>query len=516
MIELVDAFDRLGRPRLLVIGDVILDRYSWGNAERVSPEAPVVVLKVDRREVRLGGAASVAGLLRGLDVNVSLIGIVGNDSGGRTTAKLLVEEGINASGVLVVDDRPTTTKERMIGRAAQRHPFQILRVDEEVTDHVKQDIEDQLLAAIDRELPFVKAVLVSDYAKGVCTPRLLRTLIERCLAGRIPVIIDPGRGVDCSQYRGATLLKPNRLEAALATGMTIDTPIDAMQAAIRLAQSFDIQSIVITLDCDGMVIATADGGTEHVPTKPRQVYDITGAGDMALAVLGLGVASDIPLPLTVRLANVASSLEVQRHGVTPICRNELREALVSEASSTGHKQITLSEAAHLADRYRCEGRRIVLTNGCFDLLHSGHVKCLQQAASFGDVLFVAINSDTSVRRLKGPNRPIYSETDRAQLLTALECVNHVLVFDGDTPHHILERIRPDVLVKGGTYRDDEVVGRDIVLGYGGQVSVTGSIPGRSTTSIISQCQLSDVSWTTPSQMHESDVSESVNAPMPFR
>jgi len=513
MTEVLDAFDRLTQPRLLVIGDLILDRYSWGNAERVSPEAPVVVLTVDRHEARLGGAASVAALLRGLDADVSLIGIIGSDSGGRTTSKLLEDESINASGVLVVEDRPTTTKQRMIGRAAQRHPFQILRIDEEVTNHVTQDVECQLLDAINRELPLVKAVLVSDYAKGVCTPRLIRTLVARCRAGRVPVIIDPARGVDWAKYRGATVLKPNRVEAALATGTTINSPHDAMQAAIRLVRKCDAASVVITLDSDGMVIATADGVTEHVPTSPRQVYDVTGAGDMSLAVLGLGIASEIALPLAVRLANAASGLEVKRHGVTPITRNELREALDSQSSSSDHKQITLSEAARLADCYRCQGRRIVLTNGCFDLLHSGHVKSLQQAARFGDVLFVAINSDSGVRRVKGPTRPLYSEAERAQLLSALECVAHVFVFSDDTPHHIIEQIRPDVLVKGGTYRDDEVVGRELVLGYGGQVRVTGTLPGRSTTSTISQCLLSASLLNAPEQTQATDVSATANAPI---
>jgi len=491
MSELLAAFEKLARPRVLVVGDIILDRYSWGNAERVSPEAPVLVLKVDRREVRLGGAASVAHLLRCLEAEVVLVGVIGNDASGRTTSQLLNDAQIDASEVMAIDDRPTTSKERFIGRAAGRHPCQILRVDDEISDPVDKIIEDRLLAAIDSEISGVKAVLVSDYAKGVCTPRLLRSLIDRSRANKIPVIIDPARDVDFSRYRNATLIKPNRIEAAHSTGMSIETPSDAIQAAFKLIKNYDIASAVVTVDCDGMVLATSDGQSEHVPTVPREIYDITGAGDMALAIIGLGLASEIPLASVVRLGNVAASLEVERLGVTPISRIEIREAIAPQTSSKQHKLVTLSQAKLLADAYRNEGQRIVVTNGCFDLLHAGHVKCLRQSATFGDVLFVAINSDTSVRRLKGPSRPIYNEADRIEVLSAIKCVSHVLVFDEETPHHLLEQIRPDVLTKGGTYSEHEVVGREVVISYGGQVCVTEMLLGESTTSTILRCQAAD-------------------------
>lgn len=488
MTELLDAVDRLSKLRMLVVGDIILDRYSWGNADRVSPEAPVVVLKVDHHEVRLGGAASVAGLLRALGGDASLVGVIGNDSAGRAVSRLLSEAGIEARGVVSVNERPTTTKERLIGRAAQRHPFQVLRVDEEVTDLVGRDLETRLLEVVEQELASAHAVLISDYAKGVCTPTLLEALLGRCRSRAIPVIVDPARGVDCLQYRGATLLKPNRVEAGLAAGVVINSPAAAMQVAARLVQRFDVNSAVVTLDADGMAFATADGIADYVPTRPLEVYDITGAGDMTLAVLGLAIATGTPLSIAVALANVAAGLEVQRHGVAPVSRYELREALIPRALRAARKQVSLVDAAQLAERYRREGRRIVLTNGCFDLLHAGHVACLEEAASYGDVLIVAVNSDASARRLKGLNRPIHSETDRVRVLASLECVGHVLLFDGDTPHHVLEQIRPDVLVKGGTYDADEVVGREIVLRYGGQVRVTGAVPGQSTTAIVNRCQ----------------------------
>jgi D-beta-D-heptose 7-phosphate kinase/D-beta-D-heptose 1-phosphate adenosyltransferase len=376
----------------------------------------------------------------------------------------------------------------MIGRAAQRHPCQIMRIDEEITDSISKEAESQLVAAIDRKLPFVQLVLISDYAKGVCTTGLLRKVIEDCRASNIPVLVDPARGSDLEWYRGATLLKPNRVEAALGTGTEITTPLDAIRVATGLVNTLQVGSVVITLDSDGMVFAGVDNVGEHIPTTPQQVYDITGAGDMALVMLGVSIASGISLPLAVRLANVASGLEVQHYGVVPVSRGELREAVTRQLSSSHCKKATLLEAGCLADRYRSEGRRIVLTNGCFDLLHSGHLQCLQQAAGFGDILFVAVNSDVSVRRLKGPSRPIYDETDRVHLLSALECVTHVILYDENTPHRVIERIRPDVLAKGGTYREEEIVGREVVLAYGGQVRLTRTMHGRSTTSIIAQCQ----------------------------
>jgi D-beta-D-heptose 7-phosphate kinase/D-beta-D-heptose 1-phosphate adenosyltransferase len=488
MNSLLSTFEQISSPRLLVVGDIILDRYSWGSAERISPEAPVMVLKIDRHESRPGGAASVASLLRGLDVEVSLVGIVGDDPAGRSVAKLLHQQQIGCSGVVTVADRPTTTKQRLMGRAAQRHAVQILRVDEEVTDQVRPEIERELLVAISHELPRVDAVLVADYGKGVCTPGLLRTLIDRCVERRLPILVDPARGADWRQYRGASLLKPNRIETGLAIASPVDSPPRALQAAEELVRRFELGSVVVTLDCDGMAFATAEGAADHVPTTRRQVYDVTGAGDMALAVLGLTLASGIPLPASVHFANVASSLEVQRHGVTPVSRQEIRNALTSRAQMTTHKQVTLAEATQLTEACRRDGRRVVFTNGCFDLLHAGHVKCLQQAAALGDVLIVAVNSDQMVRQLKGLDRPVFCEPERVAVLSAMECVSHVLIFHEETPVNVLEKLRPHVLVKGGTYGENEVVGREVVLGYGGEVHVTDSAPGQSTTSIISRCR----------------------------
>ena len=490
----------LGKPRILVVGDVILDRYTWGDAERVSPEAPVLVLRAEDEEVRLGGAASVACLLRYLEVRVTLAGVVGDDPSGRTIRRLLEEIDLDTDLVLSDTHRCTTTKERFVGRAAGRHPHQILRVDHESTEHVGGDIEDALITAIGEQLDGHQAVLVSDYAKGVCTPRLLTSVIKEERERRIPVLVDPARITDYYRYRGASILTPNRAEAEGATGLSIAGPSEAFAAGEELLGRLKLDAVFLTLDKDGIAVIAKDQEPEIVPTRGREVYDITGAGDMVLGMTGLCHAACFPFTETAALANVAAGLEIERFGVAPVTRDEIRTELTHQKAIGSHqgdrctspfpglgrcnKVVTLEQMADLAARYRAHGQRVVFTNGCFDLLHVGHVTYLEQAGKLGDVLVVAINSDAGARRLKGPDRPVIRQQDRAAMLAALACVDHVLVFAQDTPHELLRGIRPDVLVKGGTTR--EVIGREVVESYGGRVYLTGEIDGVSTTGIVSQ------------------------------
>jgi D-beta-D-heptose 7-phosphate kinase/D-beta-D-heptose 1-phosphate adenosyltransferase len=352
----------------------------------------------------------------------------------------------------------------------------VLRVDREETHALTPELEDRLLNAADAASDGAGALLISDFAKGVCTPTLLRRLIDR----RLPVCIDPARIPDYTRYRGATLLTPNRVEAELATGRKIVTPEDGLAAASELRDRLNIAAVLVKLDRDGMALAALDQPARHFPTQPRAVCDVTGAGDLVLALLGLACASGLTWAEAIPLANLAAGLEVERLGVAPVTRAELRAALAPR------KLVTLDDMATLAAAYRRQGKTVVCTNGCFDLLHVGHAQYLQEAAQLGDVLIVALNSDASVRRLKGPARPVIGQADRAALLAALGCVAHVLIFDDDTPHALLERLRPDVLVKGGTYRVEDVVGRELVQGYGGQVCVTGERPGVSTTALLAE------------------------------
>lgn len=501
---LATILQSVGSPHILVVGDLILDRYTWGDVERVSPEAPVLVLDADSQEVRLGGAASVAALLRGLDVPVTLAGVLGDDPAAGVVRDLLDEVHVDHGLTLSNAGRPTTTKERFVGRAASRHPHHILRVDHETREPLSPEWSERLVRSILDRLAEHQALLISDYHKGVCTPQLLATVIAAARSRGLPVLVDPARIPDYSRYRGATLLAPNRTEAALASGRPIRRPDDALDAGRRLCQTCGVEAAVVKLDSDGMVVTYANGSGQHVPTRSRPVHDVTGAGDMVLGVLGLCQAAGVPLVESVRLANVAAGLEVERFGVAPVRRDEILAELgiaesvrggLSQFSSdengtvplrSAHlpKRVTLDDLVKLAQAYRRTGETMVFTNGCFDLLHVGHVAYLEQASKLGDVLVVAVNSDRSVRAIKGPHRPILSQDDRAAMLAALECVDHVLIFDDETPRELLRCLHPDVLVKGGTYRREDVIGREVVESYGGRVAVTGSTPSVSTTAIV--------------------------------
>jgi len=300
----------------------------------------------------------------------------------------------------------------------------------------------------------------------------------------VPVIVDPARDADYTSYRGASVMKPNRLETQLATGIQIVDAVDALKAGKRLCRQLNLEMALVTLDRDGIAMVRPDGSGSVFPTDARSVYDITGAGDMVLAAIGLCLGSGVHPEAAVRLSNVAAGLEVQRDGVAVVSRQELRAELAARSQSLAGKIVTRRGAAEAAERLRREGKRVVLTNGCFDLLHVGHVTYLAEAAALGDALFVGVNSDQSVRRLKGPNRPVIGQADRAAMLASLACVSHVVVFDQDTPHGLLHAIKPDVLVKGGTYTPQQVVGHEVVTAYGGEVRVTGMVEGISTTGIL--------------------------------
>ncbi|MBC8356993.1 MAG: bifunctional heptose 7-phosphate kinase/heptose 1-phosphate adenyltransferase [Planctomycetes bacterium] len=501
-----DLRTRIGELRgrhVLVLGDLILDRYTWGNAERVSPEAPVLVLRADEHELRPGGAASVAVLLRHLEAKVTLAGVVGDDAAGRSLLKILDDEQINRDLVRSIPDRPTTTKERFVGRAANRHPHQILRVDQETREAINADTVSYIRDGILRHIAGHRAVIISDYAKGVCTPGLLNAVIYFAHNCRIPVVVDPARISDYSRYRRASLVTPNRGEAELATGIRIETPEEALDAGRQLVEQASLGAAFITIDRDGIAViggARSECSQHVAPSAGRDVYDITGAGDMVIAIAGLCQAAAWPLAETAELSNTAAGLEIEQLGIAPVTWNQIvnRYADEAEGSTTAtqrsakhrrpivadDKILTISQLASRVTEYRASGNSIVFTNGCFDLLHVGHVTYLQQASELGDVLIVAINNDAGTTRLKGSSRPVISESDRAVMLASLACVDHVLIFGEETPHHLLECLRPDVLVKGGT--TSEVVGREVVEAYGGRVCTTEGSTKTSTTQIVSE------------------------------
>lgn len=484
-IELADIIPRLGQPRVLVVGDAMLDRYVWGDAARISQEAPVILLQADRREERLGGASSVATMLRALGARVLLAGVIGQDADGQRIRQLVVEQDITDEALLVDASRPSTVKERYIGRAQHRHPQQMIRVDYEVRTPLDSVVEQRLIEAILRQVRRSDIVLISDYDKGVCTPGLLSAISNCARSCGVRVIADPIRGSDYRKYHGISAITPNRLEAGLASGRTLNTIGEALDAAAELCERLDLEAAIVTLDRDGMALAHSDGRRLHFPTRPRQVYDITGAGDMVMSVLGMTLAAGADYEQAIRLANIAGGLEVEKIGVVTVTREEILRDLLHEGAVRGPGKIqSRIDLCRELDRRRASGQRIAFTNGCFDVLHAGHVQYLNEARAQADILVIGLNSDESVRSLKGLSRPVNSCEARLCVLSALEAVDYVTIFDETTPLELIRLVRPDVLVKGADYSREQVVGGDFVESYGGRVHLAAVREGFSTTGLL--------------------------------
>jgi D-beta-D-heptose 7-phosphate kinase/D-beta-D-heptose 1-phosphate adenosyltransferase len=486
--DLIDLVQNLGQPRVLVVGDLMLDRYVWGDAERISQEAPVMLLHADKREERLGGASSVASMLRALGARVSLAGVVGADADAGHIRQLLADLDIDHEAVIVDPNRPSTVKERYIGRAQHRHPQQVLRVDYEVRHAVPAPVESQLHHAIAAQLRKADVVLISDYDKGVCTTGLLAEIISQTRARGLRTLADPIRGEDYRKYHGCSAITPNRLEAGLASGRVVHSVEQAVAAASQLQQQLDLEAAIVTLDKDGMALVHRDGRQRVFPTRPRQVYDITGAGDMVLSVLGMALAAGADYDPAIRLANIAGGLEVEKIGVATVSRDEILRDLL-RAGPIGCQKVLDSEVlSRELDSRRHLGQRVAFTNGCFDLLHAGHVQYLQEARAQADLLVVGLNSDASVRGLKGPGRPVNSVEARAMVLAGLQAVDYVTIFDEPTPQNLIQVLRPDVLVKGADYRKEDVVGAAFVESYGGRVYLAPVREGYSTTRLLEKLQ----------------------------
>ena len=493
--RLLHMMNSTAAPRVLVVGDFMLDNYLYGNIDRISPEAPVMVLNVTDRQERPGGAGSVAADLAGLGAEVACLGVVGADRNADQLRAMLGELGpVNVEGLITADDRPTTCKQRIIGLAQYRHRQQLMRVDEECSRDVNDDQRRQLLKQLELLLPTCDVVCLTDYGKGVLCAPLCQAVIATAAEYGKKVLVDPAAISDYRRYRGAWLVKPNRRELAVAAGMSVDGRESWQAAAEAVARDHDIANVVVTLDKQGSFLYCR-GDADHpatgelVATRSRSVYDVTGAGDIVLAMLGLLVGAryegiDPPnLTEIVALANLAGGLEVERFGSVPVSRDEIVGELVREHSLAAGKLRSPEALLNELRWHRQQNLKIVFTNGCFDLLHSGHIDLLSKAKQQGDVLVVAINSDRSVSELKGPERPINKEQDRAALLSALEAVNYVVIFDEPTPLALIETISPDVLVKGTDW-SGAVVGQEWVEAHGGRVALVPLSKGRSTTNII--------------------------------
>jgi D-beta-D-heptose 7-phosphate kinase/D-beta-D-heptose 1-phosphate adenosyltransferase len=462
--RILDLVARLGRPRVFVMGDLILDRYVWGSVTRVSPEAPVQILKVDREEFRLGGAANVVHNLAALGARVACGGIVGRDDGGRELRRLLRAGGSDVSAVLVDPRKPTAVKTRMIA-----HNQQMLRVDREIAEPIGPELARRLAAAALRQAARSDLAILQDYNKGT----LPEEVCARFLRGaRCPVLVGL-KARDYRKYARATGASLNRSEL-----LTLSREDDLDRGARRILRELGLRFLVVTLGERGIRVYPAGGTPLTLPAVARQVYDVTGAGDTALAAFALGYASGLSLEECAVLANAAAGIVVGKVGTEVVTRDELR---AQASHGDGHRKIvTLREIRKVAADHRARGRRVVFTNGCFDLLHAGHVALLEHARSRGDVLVVGLNTDRSVRALKGDGRPVLPQRERARLLAALEAVDYVVLFDEDTPARLVRAIRPDVLVKGEDYAGRTVVGRE----HAGRVELAPLVRGVSTTEII--------------------------------
>jgi D-beta-D-heptose 7-phosphate kinase/D-beta-D-heptose 1-phosphate adenosyltransferase len=482
--RLIELVENLPRSRVVLLGDLMLDRYLYGNAERLSPEAPVPVLHYQKEELRLGGAGGVAANLAALGATVRVVGVVGDDENGKRVRAQLIECGADP-GTLVVDPRrPTTSKVRLVGLAQHRHPQQMMRLDFEDLTAPGADVGGQVLATLDRVLAEADMLCIEDYNKGLLTPELCGKAIELARARKIPVLIDPASISDYRKYTDATALKLNRTETEKATGLPVENEAQYAAAASLLLERMNLEAVVITLDKNGAYLATRSGEGRWLRTRQRHVYDVTGAGDMVLAMLAVARAAGAGWADAVALANVAGGLEVEKFGSIPVTPSEIIQELLTEAHEHLGKERTLDRLQAELTHHRASGKKIVFTNGCFDLIHLGHVKYFQFAKSQGDLLVVGVNTDSSIQRLKGPKRPIINEQDRVGVLEELESIDYLVRFDQDTPLHLIELIRPDVLVKGADYTKERVVGWDLVEGYGGRVALAPLIDGRSTSAVI--------------------------------
>lgn len=480
--DIPELVGRLCRGRVLVAGDLILDRHVRGTVERVSPEAPIQVLGVEHEEDSPGGAANVACKVAELEGRAVLAGVVGPDEEGRKLLEATKSFGVDCSASIEDASRATGLKTRYMARGQQ-----LLRVDRESRSPLSQEAANRLAEGVARELPTCEAVIIEDYGKGTLAPEVLTCALSR--AGDIPVVVDPN-GADWSRYRGATVITPNVREVETAARREARDFDGLVALARQLIEEADCGAIAITRGAEGVTVVTKEAA-ETVPTVPVQVYDVTGAGDAVAAVFALGLAGGLDLVEAAAVANVAGGVVVRQVGVGRLSREDLVRA--PEGGTSG--AATLEGASLAARRIKAEGRKVVFTNGCFDLLHHGHVKLLEEARRHGDFLIVGINSDESVSRIKGPGRPILSQEQRSRVLKALSSVDLVVVFgdekDEDTPVRLIEAIRPDCLVKGGEYEESRIVGAKFVRSYGGEVVRVPLVEGVSTSSIVEHVKETD-------------------------
>ncbi len=480
-LGVLNFLDRFANCRIAVIGDLIVDCYLQGDVSRISPEAPVPVVRSLSEKLVPGGAANVVANLATLGAFVHVVGLTGLDEAREQLIDSLRDHGrINVSGVIGVAGRPTTRKLRVLGAHQQ-----IIRIDHEDTSPFDRSIEDRVIEAAFAAIESAAIVILSDYGKGVLSDRVLRAVIDRCEATNRRVLVDPKR-TDLSSYRGASILTPNRKELTTATGLPCETDAEALAAASR-AQAVSGADILLTRSEKGMSFFPVEDAPIHLATVAQDVFDVSGAGDTVIAVLAAGLASDLSIRDAMKMANHAAGIVVAKVGTAVVTPEELCASLAAEmasASVNDGRQVDIAEAVALRWAWAKEKLTVGVANGCFDLLHPGHISLIRQAAETCDRLIMALNSDASVRRLKGPSRPIQDEKARATVIGAIKGVSAVVLFEEDTPLQLLEALQPDILVKGADYTEDKVVGAELVRARGGRIVLADLSAGHSTTKLI--------------------------------
>ncbi|MFA5839932.1 MAG: D-glycero-beta-D-manno-heptose-7-phosphate kinase [Candidatus Margulisiibacteriota bacterium] len=477
MDNLKSLIPRMQGKKVLVFGDLMLDEHIWSNVTRISPESPVPIADVQRITHVPGGCGNVAVNIAALGGYPYLIGIIGKDSSGSKLHKALKMAHVPTQYLIEDAERPTILKSRIIAGSQQ-----VVRVDREDRTDISPELKNRIIKQLKQIIPLADAVIISDYGKGIVTEEIAQTIISLCKKKHTPVAVDP-KGEDYSKYRNATIITPNQKEAALASNIPIHILRDVHKAGKKLLKQTLADYILITRGKDGMSLFPKKTKELNIPTLAREVFDITGAGDTVIATLSLACAAGAGMISAVILANMAASVVVGKIGTTPCYKIELEEALL------GHEPIarkikSLSEIAPIVKNLHLQGNKIVFTNGCFDILHLGHVRYLHEAKKHGDILIIGLNSDASVKALKGKDRPYVSEMERAEILASLECVDFVIIFSESRPDNLIKIIKPDFHIKGGDYKVTQLPERKLVESLGGKVLVIPPIEGRSTTNIV--------------------------------
>ncbi len=487
MFDFEEALKLVARQTVLCVGDLMLDDFVYGEVTRISPEAPTPVLAVARSEVEIGGAGNVARNIAALGAHCIFVGLTGKDEASRTLADAFARlNGAVVPHLVVEPGRHTTRKVRFV---SEHHSAHLMRADWETAHPASAASETALIAHAEAALPHCGAVVLSDYAKGVLTPRVIRAIIDRARQLGKPVVVDP-KGHDYSIYRGATLITPNRAELGAAVHRPVASEAEIGKAAAELARIVESEAVLVTRSEEGMTLHVDGHAPLHIPAYPVKVRDVSGAGDTVAAVMAVLLAMAAPFDSAMRAANAAAAVVVGKRGTSTVSLAELRHRILPAASLAPGDKIVFDWSVldeRLAD-WRRHGLRVGFTNGCFDLLHSGHVKLLAEARAACDRLVVGLNSDASTTRLKGKGRPINPAEGRAEVLAALEAVDLVVVFEEDTPIELIKRVRPAVLVKGADYRREDVVGHDVVEQAGGTVMLVELVPGHSTTAMVKRAQ----------------------------